>query len=109
VQEIIHFFWINGASNYISQVNNILDHKIKIKDISLYKNDNIEKLNELFKTNGSDKMLLGYHKFYGHIINEESKINLLEIGLGTLDPSFASTMAFYKEEVGSVRESNSDC
>jgi hypothetical protein len=94
------YFWINGASNFIPQLNALLDHDVNVKNISEFENDNSDDLKALIESNGSDKALLGYHKVYSSLIDKDVEIDLLEIGLGTLDPSFASTMAFYKQEAG---------
>ena len=94
------YFWIYGASNFIPQLNKLVDHEIIVKNISEFKNEKSETLKKLLEKNGSDKMLLGYHEFYSYILDENLKIKILEIGLGTLDPSIPSTMAFYKQEAG---------
>lgn len=91
--------WIKGASLFIPQMNELLfhtDYKFEIIDIYSFENDAI-KLAEILNNNRSDKSNPNnYHILYSYIFNKlggpSTNLNILEIGLGTNNPSLVSTM-----------------
>ena len=61
----------------------------------LFSNENSHILGKIFKENGSDKSTKhNYHHIYSYILNDISseKLNILEIGIGTNDPTLISSM-----------------
>ena len=92
--------WVRGASEFIPQLNQILDfvkYDFKIVDIHTFNGSpNVENLSYLFKKYGSDKSdKHNYHILYSYIfkiLGEKSKLNVLEIGLGTNNTSVISNM-----------------
>jgi hypothetical protein len=95
------FFWVNGASNLIpnlSQCINLTGFKSNIKDIETFENENQNTLKDLFIKHGSDKFIHSYYKFYSKVLFDKRDINILEIGIGTKNPSIPSTMFFYKQD-----------
>ena len=91
--------WIKGASLFIPQINELLfhtDYKFEITDINYFENDSL-KLGEILNNNRSDKSNIhNYHILYSYIFNKiggpDVNLNILEIGLGTNNPSLISTM-----------------
>ena len=90
--------WVKGASLFIPQLNNLLGHanyKFNIIEIDEFQNDS-ELLGTILSTHGSDKSTMhNYHILYSYIFNQLGKdnhLNLLEIGLGTNNPTLVSTM-----------------
>jgi len=88
-----------GASLFIPQLNNLLDshsdYDFKIIDIENFQND-CSVLGNIFENNKSDKSTShNYHIVYSFILNKlgvNKNLNILEIGLGTNNPSLISTM-----------------
>jgi hypothetical protein len=94
--------WVKGASLFIPQLNKLLEHtnyKFDIIDINNFQNDNVISLGNILENNKSDKSTThNYHVFYSFIFNklgENSKLNILEIGLGTNNPNIVSSMGIY--------------
>jgi hypothetical protein len=90
--------WIKGASLFIPQINRLIDHtpyNFTILDIQDFQND-CETLGNALQKNGSDKSAHhNYHILYSHILNilgTNHPLQLLEIGLGTNNPTLISTM-----------------
>lgn len=93
--------WVKGASLFIPQLNQLLeftDYKFEILDIHNFQN-NCENLGNILQNNRSDKSTShDYHILYSHIFNilgVNSTLNILEIGLGTNNPTLVSTMGHY--------------
>lgn len=92
--------WVKGASLYINQMNNLMNkvdnsYLLNAVNISKYTNDNSNKLGEIFKNNSSDKSTShDYHHLYAFILNKfsDTKLNILEVGLGTNNPTLVSSM-----------------
>jgi hypothetical protein len=102
--------WLTGASLFIPQINKLLeqtDYQFKITDIQHFYNNESIILGNLLETNGSDKSTShNYHIFYSHIFNKLDKnknMNILEIGLGTNNPSIVSSMGVYGKPGASLR------
>jgi len=94
--------WVKGASLFIPQLNELLEHtnyKFDIVDINNFQNDNVISLGNILENNKSDKSTThDYHVFYSFIFNklgENSKLNILEIGMGTNNPNIVSNMGIY--------------
>ena len=89
--------WVTGASLFIPQINQLLEHtthKFKILSINDFHNENEKLVETIFNTNKSDKSTShNYHILYSFIFNKlNADINILEIGLGTNNPQLISTM-----------------
>lgn len=89
--------WIKGASLFINQINQLLEHtdyQFKTVNIEMFQNENVIHLGNILANNRSDKSTVhNYHIIYSFIFNELGKhINVLEIGLGTNNPSLVSSM-----------------
>jgi hypothetical protein len=91
--------WIKGASLFIPQLNKLLTHtnyKFNIVKIENFFDEDCNTLGKLFSSNNSDKATThNYHILYYHILNKlgiNSKLNILEIGIGTNNPTLVSTM-----------------
>ncbi len=89
--------WVKGASLFIPQINQLLEHtnyNFKIIDIETFQNDNVDRLRNILASNKSDKSTThNYHILYSFIFNKlREDINILEIGLGTNNPTIVSTM-----------------
>lgn len=88
-----------GASLFIPQLNALLeshsDYNFNIIDIENFQNDSIA-LGNIFEINKSDKSTThNYHVMYSFILNKlgiTKNLNVLEIGLGTNNPSLISSM-----------------
>jgi hypothetical protein len=92
------FLWVKGASLFIPQINKLLEHtnyNFVTIDIENFKNE-CTILGNILQKNKSDKSTShDYHIMYSYIFNklgQESKLNILEIGLGTNNPSLVSSM-----------------
>lgn len=69
-----------------------------VKKFDDFDNEHMESLKELFIKYGSDKFINPYYKYYSNVLSDKKDINILEIGMGTKDPTIASTMYFYKQD-----------
>jgi hypothetical protein len=101
--------WLKGASLFIPQLNQLLEftnYIFKIIDIQTFQNDCIS-LGNILATNNSDKSTNhDYHILYSYIfykLGKNSKLNILEIGLGTNNPSLVSTMGINGTPGASLR------
>lgn len=90
--------WVKGASLFIPQINQLLEHtnyEFKILNIKDFENDH-SMLCDILAKNCSDKSTThDYHVMYSYIFNKldrMSKLNILEIGLGTNNPNIVSSM-----------------
>jgi len=92
--------WIKSASLFISQINRLIDsqvnHEFIIRNSAEFVSDYTE-LGELLTKYKSDKAdaFHYYHVFYSYVIEtvgRHSNANVLEIGLGTNNPSIVSSM-----------------
>jgi hypothetical protein len=94
-----HHLWLKGASLFIPQINNLLKQNTNyiqpIIPVEYFENDYIE-LGNILENNKSDKSTAhNYHILYSFVfdkIGRHNKLNVLEIGLGTNDPSLVSSM-----------------
>ena len=91
--------WVKGASLFIPQLNQLLEHtnyKFDIIDINHFQNDNAMSLGNILQNNNSDKSTThDYHILYSFVLDKlgvNSKLNLLEIGMGTNNPTIVSSM-----------------
>jgi hypothetical protein len=91
--------WLKGASQFIPQINRLLghtDYQFPILSMETFANTEANEFGEIFMKNRSDKSFAhDYHIVYSFILNKlgrQSKLNILEIGLGTNNPSLVSTM-----------------
>lgn len=92
--------WLKGASLIFDQLNNLVkivdpNYFFNIIDISSFSNKSSSNLGKILKENRSDKSTAhDYHHIYSYILNEitTEKLNILEIGLGTNDPTLVSSM-----------------
>lgn len=103
--------WLKSAQLFIPQMNsfvNLLCSPTPTINIEEYYNPKAERLAELFRSYGSDKAS-GHNYFimYSHIIEQlggpESSLNILEVGLGTANPSLVSTMGSSGQPGASLR------
>jgi len=95
------YFWINGASNLIDNLNqmiNFTDYNPVIHTMAYFENSRSNEIKKLFKKNGSVKFYHDYYIYYSNILANMNNIDLLEIGLGTKNPELPSTMYFYKQD-----------
>jgi hypothetical protein len=90
--------WLQGASQFLPQLNRLLSHteyEFLILDIESF-NGNSNELGRVLRENGSDKSTShNYHIVYSHILDKlgrQSPLNILEIGLGTNNPHLVSSM-----------------
>lgn len=90
---------IKGASLFIPQINELLNHtnyQLEIKSIEEFYHDNSKILGDILAKNKSDKSTTHrYYILYSYILNKldiEKELNTLEIGLGTNNPNLISTM-----------------
>lgn len=96
------FFWINGASNFIDNMNDLIKFTKYVPNIynsSDFNNERTVEIKELFEKHGSDKFIHDYYTYYSNVLSNVSNIDLLEIGLGTKEPNLPSTMYFYKQDM----------
>jgi hypothetical protein len=89
---------IKGASLFIPQLNQLLEHtkySMRIYDVTEFNNDH-SKLGSILSANKSDKSTThNYDILYSYIFNklgESNSLNVLEIGLGTNNPTLISSM-----------------
>lgn len=95
-------FWIHGASNFVDNLNECIkmtDYKPRIIESIHFENDRSQELKNIFKEERSDKFIHDYYIYYSNVLSEMNNINLLEIGLGTKNPSIPSTMYFYLQDM----------
>jgi|TARA_B110000977_G_C10919175_1_gene432385 ubiquinone/menaquinone biosynthesis C-methylase UbiE len=95
------YFWINGAENFIPNMLECIkltNYSPIVKKFDDFDNEHMESLKELFIKYGSDKFINPYYKYYSNVLSDKKDINILEIGMGTKDPTIASTMYFYKQD-----------
>tara|TARA_B110000858_G_scaffold45641_1_gene52325 strand:+ start:478 stop:1233 length:756 start_codon:yes stop_codon:yes gene_type:complete len=92
--------WLKGASLIFDQLDNLVknvdqNYSFNIINVSSFSNKNSSNFGEILKKNRSDKSTAhNYHHLYSYILNEitTEKLNILEIGLGTNNPTLVSTM-----------------
>jgi hypothetical protein len=94
--------WVKSAALFPNQLQDLFEfsnlNKIKIVNINSFKNDSnqLKLLKSIFDKNKTDKSNgHNYHIIYNYVINiigRNKNINLLEIGLGTNNPSLISSM-----------------
>ena len=91
--------WVDGAAQFIPSLNKLLDmttESMPIYDVSKFENDQQYVLGDMFMNHGSDKSTThSYNTLYSYILNKlgrENPLNILEIGLGTNNPSIVSSM-----------------
>lgn len=105
--EMYQDLWIKNASLFIPQLNCLFDVKSKIYNVSDFEMENSEKLSNIFNKYNSDKSTVhNYYIVYNYILNKlgvNSNLNLLEIGIGTNNPSLVSTMGYYGTPGASLR------
>ena len=89
--------WMKNIELYIPQIFYIIelnsDYKSKMIEMNKLSYNDLT-IKELFKTYGSDKYN-SYYPLYSHILDKyknKENLRLLEIGIGTNDPTLISTM-----------------
>lgn len=95
--------WIKGASLMPEQYNKLVSsidsgYQFNIQNIEEFDNNTSGRLGDILMRNKSDKSTChDYHHLYNYIFNDlgNSKLNILEIGLGTNDPKLVSTMGVH--------------
>ena len=103
------YFWINGAENFIPNMReciSLTNYSPNVKCFDDFDNEHMDTLKDLFIKYGSDKFIHPYYKYYSNILSninavpelDRGELNILEIGLGTKDPTIPSTMFFYKQD-----------
>ena len=100
--ELHKHLWVKDDSLFIPQLNKLLTHtdfKLNIINIEEFYNEDCITLGNIFSLNNSDKASVNnYHIIYYYILNNlgiNSKLNILEIGIGTNNPILVSTMGPY--------------
>jgi hypothetical protein len=87
---------IQSADMFIDQLNKLTSHVPQITDMNFFKNASEEQLAYILKFNQSDKSTEhNYHILYSFILDELGRLNnlnMLEIGIGTNNPTKVSTM-----------------
>lgn len=87
---------IQSAGMFVDQLNKLSSHVPPITDINFFKNEMQEQLGYILEFNKSDKSTEhDYHILYSYIFNELGRLNnlnILEIGIGTNNPTKVSTM-----------------
>lgn len=94
------YFWIHGASNFIPNMVKFIE-RINIPiitNMSKLENEKSNIMRDMIIKHGSDKHFHNYHILYSSIIDPTKKMDILEIGLGTRDPTIPSTMYFYEQD-----------
>lgn len=91
--------WMKNIELYIPQIFNLIefnsDYKSKMIEMNDFISDDLT-IKELFKTYGSDKYIF-FSPMYAHILDKhknKENLRLLEIGVGTNDPTLISSMAY---------------
>jgi len=92
--------WVKGASLFIPQMNELLDHtdyKFEVTDMKSFDNDEAGFFSDILKKNKSDKSNPNnYYILYSYIINRlggrDAHLDTLEIGIGTNNPALVSNM-----------------
>jgi SAM-dependent methyltransferase len=100
--------WVKGASLHIPQLNRLIDthcgsngdnngYNFKVVDLQSLYDEKCEALGKVLRENRSDKSTThNYHVLYSHIIEKlggkDAPLNILEVGLGTNNPSLVSSM-----------------
>jgi hypothetical protein len=94
--------WIKSASLFINQINMLLQHtsyNFKILNIEEFYNYECHNLGNILEQHKSDKSTWhNYHYFYSVMfqqLGKDSNLNVLEIGLGTNNPTLVSTMGIH--------------
>lgn len=91
--------WLIGAGQFVDKINLFLKHNrycCDIIDISVFNNDKSTELGNILSKNRSDKSTNhNYNILYSYIFNKlgcENPIKILEVGMGTNNPSLVSHM-----------------
>jgi len=91
--------WIKGAGMVIDQFNQLLDilgqDHVHSTPMSAFSNEHETDLGCLLTRHRSDKEMHRYHLLYAHIfqqVGRQEEIHLLEVGIGTNNPTKVSTM-----------------
>ena len=100
--------WYKSASLFIPQINKLLIHKTNIKQIEDFNSNTNQQLKQILDSLGSDKANThNYYILYDFIIKQlggsNEKLNILEIGLGTNNPSLVSTMGVHGKPGASIK------
>ena len=105
--EMYQELWIKNASLFAPQLNELIDVKSKIYDITDFSVGNNQELNNIFNKYKSDKSSVhNYDIIYNYILNKlgvNNNLNLLEIGIGTNNPNLISTMGLHGTPGASLR------
>lgn len=105
--EMYQNLWIKNASLFVHQLNCLFEVKSKIYDVDEFSSGNSQELINIFNKYNSDKSTIhNYDIIYNYILNKlgvNNTLNLLEIGIGTNNPSLVSTMGYYGTPGASLR------
>ena len=94
-------FWIHGASTFIPGMLKLIQHvspPLDPVDVSKMHTKESNELKELFVKYGSDKHFHNYQILYSQIMNPSKAMSIMEIGLGSRDPSMPSSMYYYEQD-----------
>lgn len=94
-------FWVNGAEHFIPNMlecMRLTNYEPTVTKYDTYENEHTETMKNLFIKHGSDKFINPYYKYYSNVLTGKSDLTILEIGMGTKDPTIPSTMYFYKQD-----------
>lgn len=87
--------WCKSAQLLIPQLNTFYDSTLETKHYGSLENEKTKITEDVFWKYGTDKAKQNFHYLYSHVLmnyNENSNINILEIGIGTQNTSLVSSM-----------------
>ena len=91
--------WVDGAAQFIPRLNQLLGRagsEFPIVDVTTFQNPSQDDLGRLLEQHMSDKSTThNYNILYSHIfdiLGRNNPLNVLEVGLGTNNPSLVSSM-----------------
>lgn len=91
--------WAKGAGMIFDQLDRLLDilghGAVEITSIEKFSSEHDKELGGVLTRHRSDKEFHRYHLLYAHILQRlgrEEELNVLEVGLGTNNPSLVSSM-----------------
>jgi hypothetical protein len=94
------YFWINGASQFIPNMVKLIERSstLKVVDMSDMNTAESDTLKDLFDKYGSDKHFHKYNILYSQVMDPSKEMSIMEIGLGSRDPSMPSSMYYYQQD-----------
>jgi len=93
-------FWIHGASTFIPGMLKLIKHVSlpQLVDMTELHTKESDNLKELFVKHGSDKHFHNYQILYSQIMDPSKEMSIMEIGLGSRNPSMPSSMYYYEQD-----------